>query len=140
MLSYDLSHNIIVGLFHDKKYCNCINLFPCIFVRFICNGFSIKWWSFDQDSWRSHEKHMQEGEQLSQVPTQYSLSKKVTCDLDSWLAPVASDPWSSHVLLKIVTFRILFTPTIYTLITHRNGKEAIERKTLRKVSTTHPPY
>ena len=30
--------------------------------------------------------------------------------------------------------------TIYTLITHRNGKEPIERKTLRKVSTTHPPY
>jgi len=25
-------------------------LFPCIFVVFICNGFSIKWRRFDQDS------------------------------------------------------------------------------------------
>ena len=30
MLSYGFSHNIYVGLFHNKKCCNCINLFPCI--------------------------------------------------------------------------------------------------------------
>ena len=42
LLSYDFSHNISVGLFHDKKCCNCINLFPCIFVGFYCIGFSIK--------------------------------------------------------------------------------------------------
>ena len=47
LLSYDFSHNICIGLFHDKKCCNCINLFPCIFVGFICIGFSIKWWRFD---------------------------------------------------------------------------------------------
>ena len=43
LLSYDFSHNISVGLFHDKKCYNYINLFPYIFVGFICNGFSIKW-------------------------------------------------------------------------------------------------
>ena len=43
MLSYDFFHNISVRLFNDKKCCNCINLFPCIFVGFICNEFSIKW-------------------------------------------------------------------------------------------------
>ena len=43
VLSYDFYHNISVGLFHDKKFCNCINLFPCIFVGFICIKFSIKW-------------------------------------------------------------------------------------------------
>ena len=52
-------------------------------MGFIYNGFSINWWRFDQDSWRSREKHMQEGEQLGQVPAQYNLSKKVTRDLDS---------------------------------------------------------
>ena len=41
VLSYDFYHNISVGLFHDKKFCNCINLFPYIFEGFICNGFSI---------------------------------------------------------------------------------------------------
>ena len=50
VLSYDFYHNISVGLFHDKKFCNCINLFPYIFEGFICNGFSIKWWRFDQDN------------------------------------------------------------------------------------------
>ena len=62
MLSNDFSYNISVGLFHDKKCCNYINLFSYIFVGFICNGFNIKRWRFDQDSWRSYEKHMQEGE------------------------------------------------------------------------------
>ena len=41
LLSYDFSYNICIGLFHDKMCCNCINLFSCIFVGFICNGFSI---------------------------------------------------------------------------------------------------
>ena len=50
LLSNDFSHNISVGLFHDKKCCICINLFPCIFVGFICNRFSIEWWRFVQDS------------------------------------------------------------------------------------------
>ena len=43
----------------------------------------------------------------------YSMSRRVTHDLDSQLAPVASDPQSAPILLKIVTFRILFTPSIY---------------------------
>ena len=50
LLNYDFSHNICIGLFHDKKCCSCINLFPCIFAGFICIGFSIKWWRFDKDS------------------------------------------------------------------------------------------
>ena len=76
----------------------------------------------------------------ARCPSQYSLFRKVTRDLDSRLAPVASDPRSSPVLLKIVTFLIPITHTIYTLIIQGNVKEPIERKTLREVSTTHPPY
>ena len=83
---------------------------------------------------------MQECKQSGRCPTQYSLSRRLTRGLDSQPAPVASDPRSSPVLLKIVTFRILITHTIYTLITHINCKEPIERKTLRNVSTTHPPF
>ena len=97
-----------------KRCRNCINLFPCIFVGFICNGFTVKWWRFDQDNWRLHEKRMQEGKQSGQVPTQYSLSSKVTRNLDSRLAPITNDLRSSHVLPKIVTFCIPITHTIYT--------------------------
>ena len=50
VLSYDFSHNICIGLFHDKMCCNCINLFPYIFVGFICIEFSIKGWRFNQDN------------------------------------------------------------------------------------------
>ena len=53
---------------------------------------------------------------------------------------VASALRDAPVLLKHMTFRIFLTHTIYTLITHKKCKEPIERKTLRKVSTTHPPY
>ena len=40
----------MLDLFHDKNFCNCINLFSCIFVGFICNGFSIKLVKIAQDS------------------------------------------------------------------------------------------
>jgi len=138
LLSYDFSHNISVGLFHEKNCCNCINLFPYIFVGFICNGFSIKWLRFDQDICRSHEKHMQEGEQLGQVSSLVQLVQEVNLRLR--FTPVTSHPRSSRLFLKIVTFHIPITHTIYILITHRNCEESIERKTSRKVSTTQPPY
>ena len=73
-------------------------------------------------------------------PTQYNLSRKVTRNLDSRLTPIASDPRCSPLLLKIVTFHILVTYTIYTLISHKNLLEPIERKTLSKFFTIHPPY
>ena len=72
--------------------------------------------------------------------TQYSLSRQVIHDLDSRFASVVSDLQSSLVLLKIVTFCFPITHTIYTLITHKNCGEPIERKTLRDVFETHPPY
>ena len=30
LLSYDFHITFMLALFHDKKCCNCINLFPCI--------------------------------------------------------------------------------------------------------------
>ena len=81
---------------------------------------------------------MQEGEQLGQVSSSVQPVQEFNSQLG--FTPVASDPRSSPFFLKIVTFHIPITHTIYTLITHRNYEEPIERKTLRKVSTTHPPY
>ena len=53
---------------------------------------------------------------------QYSLSRRLTRDLDLRLAPIESDPRSSLVLLKIVIFHIPITHIIYTLIAHINLK------------------
>ena len=44
LLSYGFSHNIYIGLFHDKKCCNCINLFPCILWDFIILGLVLSRW------------------------------------------------------------------------------------------------
>ena len=49
----------------------------------------------------------------ARCPTQYSLSRKVTHNLDSRLALVVRDLQSSSVLPKIVTFYIPITHTIY---------------------------
>ena len=56
----------VLALFHDKECCTCINLFPCFFVRFICNEFSIKLVKIDQEvdlttclaSGATHKSHM----------------------------------------------------------------------------------
>jgi len=79
------------------------------------------------------------------VKSQANCPESTICQLanlrlESPLEPVTSEPQVSLVLLKHMTFRILLTHTIYTLITHKKCKEPIERKTLREVTTTHPPY
>ena len=34
----------MLALFHDKKCCNCFNLFPCILWDFIVLGLILSWW------------------------------------------------------------------------------------------------
>ena len=34
----------MLDLFHNKKCCNCNNLFPCILWDFIALGFVVSWW------------------------------------------------------------------------------------------------
>ena len=120
MLSYDFFHNISVSLFHDKKCCNCINLFP----YFLWDLFVIGLVLSGEYLIKIVEGHMRSTcrKVYSQARSlaQYSLSRRLSRDLDSRLAPVASDPRSSHVLLEIVNIRIPITHTIYTLIIHRN--------------------
>ena len=86
----------------------------------------------DEDLIKTIEGHMRSTckkvNNQARCPAQYNLSRRLTHDLNSRLAPITSDPRSSPILLKIVTFRIPITHTIYTLITHRNCEEPIEKK------------
>ena len=111
-----------------------------VIVRFIVMGLVLS----GEDLINTAEGHMRSTcrkvNSQARCPAQYNLSRRLTRDLDSQLAPVASDLRSSSVLLKIVTFHIPITHTIHTLITYRNCEEPIKRKTLREVSTTHLPY
>ena len=120
LLSYDFSHKIIVDLFNDKKCCNCINLFP----YFLWDLFVIGLVLSGEYLIKIVEGHMRSTcrkvNSQARCPAQYSLSRRLSRDLDLRIAPVTNDPRSSPVLLEIMTFRILITHTIYTLITHRN--------------------
>ena len=41
--NYVLQLCFMLALFHDKKYCNCINLFPCILWDFIVLSLVLSW-------------------------------------------------------------------------------------------------
>ena len=60
----------VLTLFHDKKYCNCTNLFFCILWDFIVLGLVLSWWR---------------------------LLKKLILRLGSWVMQPAKVTWESHV-------------------------------------------
>ena len=130
----------MLALFHDKKCCKCIKLFPCILWDFIVLGLTLSWWKIEHEmkisvvSWLTHkkfvrkvslkrarEKHMLEAEESSTIL--YFAST-------SWLRPFREVP------VKLFAWRIFsvtflpFTHTIYTLITYRNKEGLFREKTL----------
>ena len=130
VLAYSITKSVVIALIY--------------FLVFLWDLFVMGLVLSSEDLIKTVEGHMRSTcrkmNSQERYPTQYNLSRRLSHDLDLRLALVASNLWSSLVLLKIVTFRIPITHTIYTFITHRNWKEPIERKTLRKVFTTHPHY
>ena len=50
--SCDLQLCFMLALFHDKKCCNCFNLFSCILWDFIVLGLVLSWWRLKLN-WRS---------------------------------------------------------------------------------------
>ena len=100
---------LLLALFHDKKCCNCINLFPCIFVGFYCIGFSIK----------SREKYMTGSWRV--VPD---------CQFQECLVGKAF-PWDTHETFYLEDFLvwlscpspILYIPLLPTEIVRRPFRE-----------------
>ena len=77
----------------------------------------------------------------SQVPDVEVEESCASCA--SWISQLkqpASDPQISLVRGFLSVTYLPITYTIYTLITHKNCKKPIKRKTLKEVSTTHPPH
>ena len=79
VLSYDFSYNIYVDFIPKQKVCNCINVFPCILWDFIVLGLVLSWWRSDQDSWRSHEKHMPKAKESVSFATW--PTREMTCEM-----------------------------------------------------------
>ena len=139
LLSYGFSHNIYVDWFHNKKCCNCINLFPCILWDFILLALVLSWWRLLKELISQH------GSQVVQ-PTNVTWGAHV----ESWrvsefrdssreLAKSRDDPRNALTVRILSMTFILFTHIIYTLISHKI-KKTIQIENPKEVSTTHPPF
>ena len=119
-------------LFHDKKYCNCINFVLCILWDFIVLGLVLSWWKIrltmkisaifrlsrkkfvsKVSAKRPHEKYILEAE-MSSIRLNFASTSR--------------ERSSCEVPAKLYAWRILsaiflpFTHTIYTLITHKSKR------------------
>ena len=131
MLSYGFYITFMLTLFHDKKCCNFINLFPYILWELIVMGLVLIWWRLLKNliSWlgsrlaqdcNTHERPCEE--HMRKFNNQYFV--QVTCDLAN-----LQDTLISRILS--VTFTP-FTHNIYTLISHKIRRRLFRRKTLER--------
>lgn len=129
MLAYSMKKSVVIALIY--------------FLLFLWDLFVMSLVLSDEDLIKTTKSHMRST--CKKVKSQGNYPESTVCQLansrlGSPLASVASESRDAPVLLEHMTFHILLTHIIYTLITHINCREPIERKTLRKVFTTHPPY
>ena len=129
MLAYCMTKSVVIALIY--------------FLLFLWDLFVMGLVLSDEDLIKTTKSHMRST--CKKVKSQGNCPESKVCQLansrlGSPLASVASESRDAPVLLEHMTFHILLTHTIYALITHINCREPIERKTLRKVFTTHPPY
>ena len=80
IVSCDLQLCFMLALFHDKKYCNCNKLFPCILWNFIILDLVLSWWKI---------KHAMKIIAISRLACK-KLASKRTCEKATWEAHVGS--------------------------------------------------
>ena len=113
----------------------CVVISLIYFIVFLWDLFVLGLVLSGGDLIKTAKSHMRST--CRKVKSQASYPESTVCQLansqlGSPLEPVSSKPWVSPVLLKHMTFRILLTHTIHTLITHWKCKEPIERKNPKK--------
>ena len=128
----------MLTFFHDKKCYNCFNFVPCILWDYIVLGLILSQWRIEHEmknqcnfltnSWeeypvkRAHEKHMLEAEESCQTVIFVSVSQE---------RPSHEIPVKLSILRILSVTFLLFTHTIYTLITHKSMKGHSEKKNPR---------
>ena len=83
----------VLALFHDKKWCNYINLFPCILWDFIVMSLVVSWWR---------------------------LPKKLISRLDSWVVQPAKVTWGVHAKIEESSVRLYFASHFVTQAKSKN--------------------
>ena len=129
----------MLALFHGKKYYNYINLFPCILWDLIVFSLVLN----GEDLLK--KLILRFGSQVVQPAKVtwgvHAGSWRVSGFRDSShdLANLRDDPWNALIARILSVTLILFTHTIYTLITHKIMRRLLKKKNHKEVSTTHPP-
>ena len=126
----------MLALFHGKKYYNYINLFPCILWDLIVFSLVLN----GEDLLK--KLILRFGSQVVQ-PTKvtwgvHAGSWRVSGFRDSSydLANLRDDPWNALIARILSVTLILFTHTIYTLITHKIVRRLFRRKPLKAFYNT----
>ena len=121
----------MLALFHDKKCCNCINLFPSILWDLFVMSLVLSW------SRLLKKLILQLGSRVVQ-PTKViwgaharSWRVNVFCNLSRDLANSWDDPRNALTVEILSVTLIPFTHTIYTLITHKIVRRLYKRKPKR---------
>ena len=118
----------VLALFHDKKCCNCINLFSCILYDLLVMSLVL--------SGKDLLKKL-----ISRLGSQVVQPAKVTwgAPVGSWrvsvfrdlscnLANSRDDLWNALTVGILSVTLISFTHTIYTLTTHKIERRLFRRK------------
>ena len=127
----------MLALFHDKKCCNCIKLFPCILWDFIVLSLVLSWWRIKHAmkisaiSWLARKKFASKGSREKAMWEAHVGSWRIKCQVAfcEYFARKAILRGTCKTLyLKDFKCDFLtFTHTIYTLIITKVN-EVIQRK------------
>ena len=92
----------MLALFHDKKCCNCINLFPCILWDLFVKSLVLSWWRL--------------------LKTEKIAQDSKVCDLlttDSWVDNLWKVTWEAHTRSWRVKCQTIFASHFATWLTPR---------------------
>ena len=132
----------MLALFHDKKFCNCFNLFSCILWDFIVVSLVLSWWRLNLKRRISgfHEKQTHERAMWEAHAGSWRVMPG--CRFREYLADKAFSQGSRKTFCLEDFFSMTFLPftlIIYTFITFKCEGGHSERKTLDRFSITHTP-
>ena len=118
----------MLALFHDKKCCNCINLFPCILWDLFVMGLVLSWWRLLKKliSWLS--SLVVQPMKVTWEAHAGSWRVSEFCNSSRNLTKSRDDLQNALIAGILSVTLIPFTHTLYTLITHKIVRRLFREK------------
>ena len=121
----------MLALFHDKKCCNCINLFPCILWDLFVMGLVLSWWRLLKKliSWLS--SLVVQPMKVTWEAHAGSWRVSEFCNSSRNLTKSRDDLQNALIAGILSVTLIPFTHTLYTLIIHKIVRRLFREKPYR---------